>query len=162
MKFIIKKLSKSNNFFINFANSVALISIAIGNIAVIISLSILNGFDTELRATARKFTADICVQTINGSEIFDVEQKSIVKPYPDIRAHPIGYIRIVFPISIRITIIKIGINTGIIRIRTFVGKCNYRILLYLKVISVRGYEHTRIGGHNFLVNVIALVNIHGA
>jgi lipoprotein-releasing system permease protein len=72
---IAKKLTRSDNYFINFANIVALASIAIGNIALIISLSILNGFDSELRNTARKFTADICVQTFNGSELTDINNK---------------------------------------------------------------------------------------
>ena len=63
------KLAKSNNRFLNFASTVALLSVIVGSIALLISLSILNGFDKKLRETAIKFTSDICVQTINGSEI---------------------------------------------------------------------------------------------
>ena len=67
------RLAKSNNRFLNFANTVALLSIVVGSIALFISLSVLNGFDKKLRETAIKFTSDIYVQTINGSEIANAE-----------------------------------------------------------------------------------------
>jgi lipoprotein-releasing system permease protein len=66
---IASKLSKSNNKFLNFANIVALFSVVVGSVALVISLSILNGFDNKLRDVAIKFTSHICTQTINGSEI---------------------------------------------------------------------------------------------
>jgi lipoprotein-releasing system permease protein len=75
LHFFAKSISKTNNRFLNFANIVALLSIVVGIIALLISLSILNGFDNELRNTARKFTADICVQNINGTELTNIEEK---------------------------------------------------------------------------------------
>ncbi len=75
LNFFVKSISKTNNRFLNFANVVALLSVVVGIIALLVSLSILNGFDNELRNTARKFTSDICVQTINGSDLIDVNEK---------------------------------------------------------------------------------------
>ena len=72
---IAKKLTKSDNSFYNVANAVAIGSVAVGCIALILSLSILNGFDLELKNTARKFTADISVQTINHTKITNTKQK---------------------------------------------------------------------------------------
>jgi lipoprotein-releasing system permease protein len=72
--YLAKKITKSNNKFINFANLVALISVVVGCLALLLSLSILNGFDKKLRETAIKFTSDICVITINGSEIEDIDE----------------------------------------------------------------------------------------
>lgn len=66
-----KNLTKSDNRFLNLANIIALLSVVIGNIALLLSLSILNGFDEKLRETAIQFTSDISVQTLNGSEMED-------------------------------------------------------------------------------------------
>jgi lipoprotein-releasing system permease protein len=75
LKFFAKSISTTDNRFLNFASIVALLSIVVGIIALLISLSVLNGFDNELRNTARKFTSDICVQSINRSELIDVDKK---------------------------------------------------------------------------------------
>ncbi|MCL2039976.1 MAG: FtsX-like permease family protein [Bacteroidetes bacterium] len=75
LNFFIKPISKTNNRFLNFANIVALLSVVVGVIALLVSLSILNGFDNELRNTARKFTSDISVQTINGTDLIDINEK---------------------------------------------------------------------------------------
>ena len=75
LKFFAKSISKTNNRFLNFANIVVLLSVVVGIIALLISLSILNGFDNELRNIARKFTSDICVQSINGNDLIYVENK---------------------------------------------------------------------------------------
>ena len=72
--YLAKKITKSNNKFINFANLVALISVIVGCLALLLSLSILNGFDKKLRETAIKFTSDICVRTINNSEIENADE----------------------------------------------------------------------------------------
>jgi len=72
--FIAKRITKSNNKFINFANLVALVSVIVGCLALLLSLSILNGFDKKLRETAIKFTSDISVRTINGSDIENSEE----------------------------------------------------------------------------------------
>ena len=72
--YIAQKLTKSNSKFINFANLVALISVTVGCLALLLSLSILNGFDKKLRESAIKFSSDICVITIDGSEIVNIDE----------------------------------------------------------------------------------------
>jgi len=72
--YIAKKITKSNSKFINFANLVALISVIVGCLALLLSLSILNGFDKKLRETAIKFTSDISVRTMNASEIENFDE----------------------------------------------------------------------------------------
>jgi lipoprotein-releasing system permease protein len=66
---LIGNFSKSNNKFLDFANTVAALSVIIGTLALLLSLSILNGFSYKLQDIATQFTSDICVQTINGSPI---------------------------------------------------------------------------------------------
>ncbi|MDR0927057.1 MAG: FtsX-like permease family protein [Ignavibacteria bacterium] len=86
------KITKSSDTrFLNFANIVALVSVVVGCIALIMSLSILDGFDTKLHDTARKFTSDICVQTINATELYDVANKmQILKSIDGITViHPV-------------------------------------------------------------------------
>ena len=98
LHFFAKSISKTNNKFLNFANIVALVSIVVGVIALLISLSILNGFDNELRNTARKFTADICAININGTDLIDIKEKinvlnqveEITKVIPVIRTEAIA------------------------------------------------------------------------
>lgn len=63
------KLSKSKNRSLNFANWVAFVSVVVGSLALVVSLSILNGFDNTLKTTASKFTSHIVVQNINSSNI---------------------------------------------------------------------------------------------
>jgi lipoprotein-releasing system permease protein len=47
--------------------------VSVGSIALLLSLSILNGFDEKLKATAIKFTSEISLQMINKSEIENVD-----------------------------------------------------------------------------------------
>ncbi len=70
-----QKLTQAQNSrFLNFVNIVALISVMIGSLALILSLSILNGFDYKLKETARKFTSDIAIYTINKENIYNVDR----------------------------------------------------------------------------------------
>ncbi len=70
-RYIAKRLarSKTNSNFMNFAQLVSTLSVMIGSLALILSLAILNGFESELRKTATKFTSDIAIYTINGEYI---------------------------------------------------------------------------------------------
>lgn len=77
LNFFVKSISKTNNQFLNFANIVALLSVIVGIIALLISLSVLNGFDNELRNIARNFTSDIRIQTINNSDLAEINEKII-------------------------------------------------------------------------------------
>jgi lipoprotein-releasing system permease protein len=58
-----------NRRFVSFARYFALISIAIGTLALILSLSVLEGYDKELRSNAVKFTSHIILQNFNRNPI---------------------------------------------------------------------------------------------
>lgn len=76
--FISQRISgKGNsNKFITFAKSVAVISVALGTMALIISLSILNGFDKSLRAKAIKFTSHITVSSFDRATLPNYEDNT--------------------------------------------------------------------------------------
>jgi lipoprotein-releasing system permease protein len=76
---IANRLTKSKDKLLGFANIVAMLSVVVGCLALILSLSILSGFNEKLQETAIKFTADICTQTINGTRIenADITAKQI-------------------------------------------------------------------------------------
>ena len=60
----------------NFARGVALISVTLGTLALIISLSVLGGFDKMLKENAVKFAAHISMITFNRKPIPDYEKVS--------------------------------------------------------------------------------------
>ncbi len=62
--------------FLSFAQKVAFFSIFVGSLALVLSLSILNGFDDKLRETAKKFTSDLAIYTINNEPINNIEEYS--------------------------------------------------------------------------------------
>ena len=68
--------SKTNSRFLNFARGVALISVTLGTLALIISLSVLGGFDKMLKENAVKFTAHISMITFNRKPIPDYDNVS--------------------------------------------------------------------------------------
>lgn len=73
---LIKNVSKafssnSKSRFLNFARIVAFISVATGSMALIISLSVLEGFDKQLHKNAVKFTSHVTLTTSNKQEIKD-------------------------------------------------------------------------------------------
>ncbi len=71
IRYLAKGLSRSNKQekFINFARGASLISVMIGTLALIISLSILSGFEKSLIENAIKFTSHISVFTMSGKPI---------------------------------------------------------------------------------------------
>ena len=86
-KHIASGLARSSNSsnFMNFANIVSIISVMVGTLALILSLSILNGFNFELYKTVTKFTSDIAIYTINGSYIINSNTtKNILLKNPNI------------------------------------------------------------------------------
>lgn len=76
-KSLLNKFANSEkNTFNKFTEIVAVSSIILGTVALILSLSILEGFDTKLRDFSMRFAAHINVNTINNS-IFDFESDKI-------------------------------------------------------------------------------------
>ncbi|MFH1049963.1 MAG: FtsX-like permease family protein [bacterium] len=71
IKYIAKKFSASGNNrrFLNFARLVALISVVLGSMALIISLSVLDGFESALKSNAVKFTSHIRLKTFDNKPI---------------------------------------------------------------------------------------------
>lgn len=69
--YISKKISgkNSSNKFIKFAKSVAVISVMLGTMALVISLSILNGFDKALRENAVKFSSHITLRSFDRNPL---------------------------------------------------------------------------------------------
>ena len=70
--------SESKRRFLNFARMAALVSVTLGTMALIISLSVLDGFDKTLHENAVKFTAHITVKTLNRKPSLDFP-KNIIK-----------------------------------------------------------------------------------
>ena len=65
IRYISKRVSQSkkNHRFLNFARIIALLSVMLGSIALIVSLSVLDGFETTLRENAVKFTSHIIIKS---------------------------------------------------------------------------------------------------
>lgn len=71
IRYLARGLSRSGKQerFINFARGASLVSVIIGTLALIISLSILSGFEKSLLENAVKFTSHISVFTMSGKPI---------------------------------------------------------------------------------------------
>jgi lipoprotein-releasing system permease protein len=70
IKFISSRFwDTENRRFVNFARYFAISSIIIGSLALTLSLSVLEGYDRELRKNAVKFTTHINLQTFNRTVI---------------------------------------------------------------------------------------------
>lgn len=78
IRFISKGLAASNknSRFLNFVRMAALAGVTLGSLALIISLSVLGGFQDELENKAVKFRSHITVNTLNGNPITDIPEKS--------------------------------------------------------------------------------------
>ncbi len=63
--------------FVMFTEIVAVLSVMLGTIALIMSLSVLNGFEYKLRESAMRLTAHLTIQTINKS-IFNFDDPKIL------------------------------------------------------------------------------------
>lgn len=76
-KFLLNKFVNSEKKSFNkFTELVAVSSIILGTVALVLSLSILEGFDTKLREFSMKFAAHININTIDNSS-FDFQQNKI-------------------------------------------------------------------------------------
>jgi lipoprotein-releasing system permease protein len=75
-----------NRKFVNFARYFSLASIIIGTLALILSLSVLDGYDKELRKNAIKFSAHINLQNFNRGKInnFPLVETKLKENFPDI------------------------------------------------------------------------------
>ena len=72
--------------FVNFARIVALLSVILGSLALIISLSVLEGFDSMLKDTAIKFTSHISIRSYNSRNIYSYyirEKLPLIKEIKD-------------------------------------------------------------------------------
>jgi len=71
LKYIARQFSSSGNNrrFLNFARLVALVSVILGSMALIISLSVLNGFEYALKTNAVKFTSHIKLKAFDSKPI---------------------------------------------------------------------------------------------
>lgn len=81
INYISQRFSKpTDGRFLQFARAVALVSVVLAVLALLISLSILEGFERELRSSAVKFTSHIVVNTINKKPIQNADSiKSLIK-----------------------------------------------------------------------------------
>lgn len=80
--FIAQKITKGKTKLLNIATIVALLSIILGNIALLLSLAVLDGFDIKLHDIAVKFTSHISARSFNKSPLEnhkEVKQKLLVK-----------------------------------------------------------------------------------
>jgi lipoprotein-releasing system permease protein len=79
--------SKKRTGFLNFARVVAFTSVLLGSMALIISLSVLEGFDKMLRENAVKFTSHISVRGFDNRMVDDYEGKikQLKKAFPEIK-----------------------------------------------------------------------------
>jgi lipoprotein-releasing system permease protein len=71
IRYISKRFSnsKENGKFLNFARTIALISVMLGSMALIISLSVLDGFQSKLEENILKFTSHINITSFNRKEL---------------------------------------------------------------------------------------------
>jgi lipoprotein-releasing system permease protein len=76
-RYIANRFSQSNkrSGFLNFARTVAFISVMLGSMALIISLSVLEGFDKMLRENAIKFTSHISVRGFDNKPVLNYQRK---------------------------------------------------------------------------------------
>ncbi len=79
---IAQKITKGKTKLLNVATIVALLSIIVGNIALLLSLAVLDGFDLKLHDIAVKFTSHISARSFNKSPLEnhnEVKQKLLTK-----------------------------------------------------------------------------------
>jgi len=79
--------SSSRRGFLNFARSVAFISVLLGAASLVISLSVLDGFDYKLRQNAVKFTSQIQIHKLNEETLnsFPMVINVLKKNFPAIK-----------------------------------------------------------------------------
>ncbi|MBL7975550.1 MAG: ABC transporter permease [Candidatus Kapabacteria bacterium] len=76
--------STKKNGFMSFSRGVAFVSVALGSMALIIALAVLDGFDDALHNASSKFTSHIQVQTLNRTPIEHCEavKKELQQTFP--------------------------------------------------------------------------------
>lgn len=88
IRFVARRFSESGgkNSFPAFARAVAFISVALGTIALIISLSVLSGYEKELKENAVRFTSHISVTTFNRKPLNDKDLtiRKLISEFPEI------------------------------------------------------------------------------
>lgn len=88
LRYIAQRFSASGNNkrFLNFARTVAFISVILGSMALIISLSVLDGFENELKNNAVKFTSHIKLKAFDNKPIqnFSILKQKLKSNYPEI------------------------------------------------------------------------------
>ncbi len=89
INFIAKRFSRSakRQRFLNFARLVALVSVLLGSMALIISLSVLDGFETMLKDNAVKFTSHITLRAFDGKPVYsyDSVENVLRAEFPEIK-----------------------------------------------------------------------------
>lgn len=71
---IARKITTGKSKLINVATIVAIISIILGNLALILSLSVLDGFDNKLHEIAVKFTSHISARSFNKEPLSNYKE----------------------------------------------------------------------------------------
>jgi lipoprotein-releasing system permease protein len=88
INFIAKRFSHSakRQRFLNFARMVALVSVMLGSFALIVSLSVLDGFETMLKESAVKFTSHISLRAFDNKPIqsYDSIENVLRTEFPEI------------------------------------------------------------------------------
>jgi lipoprotein-releasing system permease protein len=88
LKILAKGLARSgySSRFVNFARLAAFISVLLGTFALIISLSVLNGFESELRENAVRFSSHVTIFPFFGKPVNDSRNlvNKLKKSVPDI------------------------------------------------------------------------------
>ncbi len=81
-------MSAKRQRFLNFARMVALISVMLGSLSLIVSLSVLDGFETMLKENAVKFTSHITLRAYDSRPIenYDSVSNIVTKTFPQIKA----------------------------------------------------------------------------
>jgi lipoprotein-releasing system permease protein len=84
--FIAKRYIQAHrrNGFLSFITTIAILGVMLGTAALIITISILDGFEREIKQKVIGFTSHIQVQGFHGQPLFDYE-RSIVKVQKEIR-----------------------------------------------------------------------------
>ena len=73
--------------FLNFARVVALISVMLGTMALIISLSVLEGFDRTLKENAVKFTSHISIRSFTREHLENYEESlEMIRSHPQVES----------------------------------------------------------------------------
>lgn len=90
INFISERISKNNKSFLGYAYLIAFVSVALGSMALLLSLSVLAGFEKELFETSVSFSSHISLKKFDRTPINNVESvisklekiEEVQKAYP--------------------------------------------------------------------------------